>query len=135
MARRIRLPCTRAQISQPLPIETDKDGRLTTQTVGQINAFMQAVTFAVNGHLSFGDGTQSEHAGNIDGQTIHVKTPATPDQEFTVPHGLERVPTGRIVLGQDLPGQLYDSNRAGWGVEKVFLKCDAASVTFLLALV
>lgn len=135
MARRVRLPSVRGQIAQPLPIETDRDGKLTTQTVGQINAFMQAVTSAVNGHIGFGDGLQSQQAGNIDGQVIQVKTPATPDQEFTVPHGLERVPIGRIILGQDGPGQLYDSGRGGWGVDEVTFKCDAASVTFVLVLV
>lgn len=136
MAHRIRLPCSsRCQLTEPLPIENDKDGKLTTQSVGAINAFMKAVITALNGNVSFGDGAQSERTGNIDGQTIIVKTPGVADTEFIVPHGLARIPIGRIVMGQDIAGQLYDSNRRNWGADQIFLKCNAASVTFFLAVV
>jgi hypothetical protein len=135
MARRLRLPCSRSQVPQPLTIETDKEGRLTTQSVEAINTTLRALATAINGNLSLGDGTQSEHTGNLDGQTIRVKTPVTIGEEFAVPHGMGRVPIGRIVLGQDSFGSLYDSNRAGWGVDQVFFKCNQSAVTFLLALV
>jgi hypothetical protein len=135
MVHRSLLSSTVGQLPQPLPIETDKDGKLTTQSVGAINAFMQNVNAALNGLVSIGDGRQSSKSGNIDGQTVIVVTPATPNAEFEVPHGLERVPIGRIVLTQSGPGQIYDSNRGGWGVRQVFFKCDAASVTFTLILV
>ncbi len=135
MARRLRLPCSRALVPQPLAIENNKDGGLTTQSVAQINAFMQAVTSAINGHITFGDGRPSEHTGSIDGQTILVKMPLVGLTQIAVPHGLDRVPTGRIVLGQDGPGILYDSNRAAWGIDQIFLACDTPSVTFLLALI
>jgi hypothetical protein len=135
MTHRLRLPCKASQIPQPLPVETNKDGGLTTQSVAQINTHMQTVAAALNGNISFGDGTLSEHTGNIDGQTIVVKMPLIADTEIVVPHGLERVPTGRIVIGQNAPGHLYDSNRGGWGIDKIYLKCDSPSVTFTLALI
>jgi hypothetical protein len=135
MADRRRLSTTAGQLAHPEPIEIDHDRNLTPQSVGALNAFMQAYAAGFNGKVSLGDGRQSSQSGNIDGQTIVVLTPATPDEEFQVPHGLARAPIGRIVLSQDLPAHLYDSNRGGWGVRQVFFKCDVASVTFTLVLV
>ena len=135
MAERSRLATTMGQLPDPQPIETDKDGKLTTQSVGVLNGFLNGVTHAINGLLSIGDGRQSSWAGNLDGQTIIILTPPTPDEEFQVPHGLGRIPIGRLILTQSAPGQLYDSNRGGWGVRQVFFRCDAASVTFTFILV
>ena len=62
MARRSILPSTVGQLPDPLPIETDKDGKLTTQSVGALNAFMQNYAHGFNGLVSMGDGRQSSGA-------------------------------------------------------------------------
>lgn len=91
----------------------------------------------VNGGISFGDATPGAYSGNVDGQWPDdgVTSPATPGQEFTVYHGLGRVPVGRLVLGQNAAGSLYDSQKESWTETKAMFKCDAASVKFNLVLV
>jgi hypothetical protein len=135
MVDRRRLPTTRGQLPDPVPVDTDKDGKLTTQSVGALNAFMHTYASGFNGGISFGDGRSSSQAGNIDGQVIVLLTPAVADAEFSVPHGLDRVPIGYLVLGKNLAAHIYDSNRGGWGVRQIFLRCDQASVTVTLLLI
>jgi hypothetical protein len=135
MADRFLIGTSDGQVAEPIPVETDKEGKLTAQSVDAINGTLAAVIAAINGGICFGDGTQSAQAGNIRGQSITVTSPPVADTEFEVPHGLKRVPIGRLILDQDKQGQLYASNRGGWGVTRVFFKCNQAAVTFFIVLV
>ena len=51
------------------------------------------LAFVVNGHISLGDGTNSD---NIDGVWATVNTPATAGTDLTINHKLGRVPVGYI---------------------------------------
>jgi hypothetical protein len=59
-----------------------------TEFVGQLHTTYQNLSQAFNGGVSYGDGTNTE---NIDGSWASVTTPAG---NFTVTHGLNRVPVG-----------------------------------------
>lgn len=110
------------------------DGKLTSPMLAALNAWMLAVSRKLAGFLSFGTGADSTQSGNLDGQWRHVTTPATPDTEFSVPHGLGRVPVDFFQAGGDKAARLYDSRRGSWDRNTIFLKCDvaSASVRFLL---
>jgi hypothetical protein len=135
MAKRLRLPSTIGMLADPVEIPSDNDGKLTENAVATLNSFMRSATRLLNGGVSFGDGRQSTHAGHIDGHTIEFVAPPVADTEFEIPHDLGRVPIGFLALAQDGPGVLYKSNPGGWGVERVFLKCSEANVTWLIVLV
>lgn len=62
----------------------------------QLSVLTQQVRFlvdAVNGHLSFGDGKQSSHLGNLDAQNIQYTVLDT-SIVFEIPHKLGRKPVG-----------------------------------------
>lgn len=55
-----------------------------------------------------------------------VTTPGA-DTEFTITHGLGYVPVGFLVIRQDKAGSFYLSTTPAT-VDKIFLKCNVASV-------
>jgi hypothetical protein len=134
MGHRLKYGTSVGQIPGPLQLPI-VEGKLTPAAVATLVSQMEAITNAVNGGISFGDGRQSTQLGNIDGQTVEFVTPSVADTEFEVPHGLGRVPIGRIVLAQNGDGFLKDSNRGGWNKHHLFFKCSEAGVTFLVGLV
>jgi hypothetical protein len=121
------------KIVQPPEIKLS-EGKLEDQTVHLLNLFMKSMTRKLNGHITFGNGGQSEWAGNFYGQFIEFTTPVTPDEEFIVDHGLGIDPVGRLVVRQDTAAILYDSNIGSWNKTSVYLKCDTASVLFKILL-
>src|SRR5688572_10017214 len=79
------------------------DGKLTPVQVTTIVDGLRNALRAINGKLSFGDGTHSSQSGNIDGQTKEV-TFVNANTDYEVPHGLGRVPIGLVVLDVNADG-------------------------------
>ena len=128
MAVRHRIETSVGMIPEPQDILTDSEGKLTESSVAALSAFMKTVTQAINGRLSFGDGRQSAQTGNFDGQFIEW-TFVVANQEYEIPHGLGRVPQGIIVTMMNGGGNIFASNRGGWGTDRLFLKSNNAPRT------
>lgn len=109
-------------------------GKLTVDAVRYLHGLLQALAFAINGKLNFGDGSQASKAGNIDGQWISVLTPAVANTEFPVDHALGRIPAAVLVALSDVQSTIIVSSLGSWSRSRIFLKCSAASVTLRLLL-
>jgi len=59
---------------------------------------------AINGNLTFGDGT---FADNMLNAWVNTTTPATPNTDFTVTHNLGKIPAGYIVMEKDRAVDVY----------------------------
>jgi len=68
---------------------------------------------------------------NMDANRVSVTTHATPGTEFSVAHGLGKIPAGYIVAGQDGAGSVYDGATANTSTT-LYLKSDVASKIFRL---
>lgn len=92
---------------------------------------------ATQNRLRFGSGTDGDNGENISGQFQLFTSDATPDAENTIAHTIRSVPIGYLVLYQDKAGSLYQGPSTGtaWTSSAVYLKCDVASVTFLIFLI
>ena len=69
----------------------------------------EQVSQAINGRISFGNGTTPD---NIDGVWISVTTPGTANTDFTVTHNLGRVPVGYIVMRKSAAVDVYTGSVA-----------------------
>lgn len=118
-----------------LPAVVSSDGKLTDIQVGYITAAIRSVIRALNGRVSFGDGTQSSQSGNVDGHTKEVVF-VSADTDYEVPHGLGRVPIGIIVLYVDADDAVVRAaNRGSWSSERLFVRCNTAGATALFVVV
>lgn len=118
-----------------MPAVVSADGKLTDVQIGYITAAIRATISALNGRISFGDGTQSSQAGNIDGHTKEVVF-ASADTDYEVPHGLGRIPIGIIVLYVDADGAVVRSaSRGSWNNTRLFVRCNTAGATALFVVV
>lgn len=63
----------------------------------------------INGHISFGDGT---NADNIDGVWSSVTTPGVANTDFTVTHNLGRIPAGYQLMSSDVATTIYTGSVA-----------------------
>ncbi len=97
---------------------------------------LKNIVFALNGRIRFGGGGDGDRGENIAGEFQEFTTSATPDAENTLAHGLGSIPIGYLILGQDKAGSLYqlDDTGTAWTATNIYLKCDVASVTFLVFL-
>jgi len=86
---------------------------------------------ALNGRIGFGDGTDSE---NIEGTWVSVTTPGTPNTDFTVTHGLDRLPAGFLVMSKAAAVDVYDGSVAAT-VSQITLKATVGSVAVVLFIV
>lgn len=68
---------------------------------------------------------------NVDCRLVEVTSHATPGTEFSVSHGLGKVPTGYVIYRRDGAGTVYDGTSADTATT-LFLRSDASSVTFKL---
>lgn len=75
----------------------------------------------LDGGLSFDD--------NMDISRVSVASHATPGTEFSVAHGLGKIPTGYIIYGQGAAGSLFDGVTANTKTTAYF-KSDVSAVTF-----
>ncbi len=86
---------------------------------------------ALNGRIGFGDGTDSE---NIEGTWISVTTPGTPNTDFTVTHGLDRLPSGYLVMSKAAAVDIFDGGVAAT-ISQITLKATVGSVAVVLFIV
>lgn len=68
---------------------------------------------------------------NVDASQVSVVSHATPGTEFSIAHGLGKIPEGYIVTGQNGAGSVYDGATAN-SKTTLYLKSDVASKTFRL---
>lgn len=68
---------------------------------------------------------------NMDVSRVSVTSHATPGTEFSVAHGLGKVPTGYIVYGQAGAGSIYDGTTSNTSTT-LYLRSDAANTVFRL---
>lgn len=101
-----------------------------------VDADLTSLFTAMQGRLRFGDGGDGDRGENIHGEFQNFTTSATPDAENTIAHTLGSVPIGYLILGQDKSGSLYQLSATGtaWTSSNIYLKCDVASVNFLVFL-
>ncbi len=87
--------------------------------------------------IRFGTASDGSQGENISGEYQLFTTSATPDAENTIAHTLGAIPIGYLIFYQDKAGDLYQGPTTGtnWSSTQIFLKCDVASVTFLIFLV
>lgn len=98
---------------------------------------MSNLFLAMQGRIRFGTGIDGDRGENISGEFQTYTSNATPDTEDTLAHTLGATPVGFIVLHQDKAGSVYQGPTTGtnWTSNNIYLKCDVASVTFLLFLI
>jgi hypothetical protein len=118
----------------PSPVlKLEEDGSLSSIMLSLLNRFLQEIVRKIN-TLSLGDGSQGSRSGNLDGQYRDWISPSAANTQFSVPHGLDRVPVGYFVVRQDRAGDVYTSNEAGWGPSQIFLKTSVGSMEIRLLL-
>lgn len=66
---------------------------------------------------------------NVDCRRVSVTSHATPGTEFSVTHTLGKIPTGRIVYGQNKEGDLYTGASANT-TTTMYFKSNASSAVF-----
>ncbi len=99
--------------------------------IGEIGSLWNFVQQALNGRLSFGDGTDAD---NIKGLWVSGTSHATPDTEFTVTHNLGQIPVGFLDVGyKDKAGVFYRGGTT-WTTSEIYLKCNVASVAYRIFL-
>ena len=118
-----------------MPPITLSEGKLTDQQAAYITDAVRSLIRAFNGGVSFGDGSNSSHSGNIDGHTKEVYFPVA-NTDVEVPHGLGRPPIGVISLDVNVDGAVVrGSQRGDWNATRLFLRCSQAGCTALLVVV
>ena len=68
---------------------------------------------------------------NVDASRVTVVTHVTPGTEFSISHGLGKVPLGYIVTGQEAAGSIYDGSTSNTNTT-IYFKSDVSSKTFNL---
>lgn len=91
----------------------------------------EEIARALNGRIGFGDGTDSE---NVEGTWISVTTPGTPNTDFTVTHGLDRLPSGYLVMSKAAAVDIFDGSVAAT-VSQITLKATVATIAIKLFIV
>lgn len=81
-----------------------------------------------DGRIRLGDGTNKE---NLDIEFKEETSPETPDTEFPVSHGLDRVPAGYFVVKRSGAALVYDGGTV-WTSTSIYLKCNQASIALRL---
>lgn len=64
-----------------------------------------------------------------DNLSSYIGSTTTPgaDVEFSISHGLKRVPVGYLVIGQDKAAVVYNGSTS-WTADVIYLKCNTATV-------
>lgn len=118
-----------------LPPVLPNDGKLTDTQVANITDSIRNLIRAINGKITFGNGLQSSQSGNIDGQTKEV-TFTNANTDYEVPHGLERVPIGIVVLDVNVDGAVVrGGSRGSWSTSRIFVRCNTAGTTGIFVVV
>ena len=118
-----------------MPPITITEGKITEQQASFLSDALRGLIRSINGQLSFGNGNTSTQSGNIDGQTKEHYF-ADADTDYEIPHGLERVPIGTLVLDVNVDGAVVRGNLHGdWSSTRLFLRCSEALTTTLFVVV
>lgn len=88
-----------------------------------LRSFISELAAAVNGNISFGDGTDTD---NVFGQWVTVADTGAANTEFAVAHTLGAVPPGFILMVPPASGYVYKGS-SSWTTSNVYLKCSAAN--------
>jgi len=135
MAKSERIRTVAGMVPELPPVLPLVDGRLTSQQIADITDSIRNLIRAVNGRLSFGDGSNSSQSGNVDGQLKTVKFVAA-NTDYEVPHGLGRIPIGIVVLSTDADAAVVrGSSQGSWGKTRLFVRCNIAGTTALFVVV
>lgn len=117
------------------PVKPESGGNLTDTQIGYITDSIRNLIRAVNGKLRLGDGTNSSQSGNIDGQIKEI-TFTNANTDYEVPHGLERVPIGIVLLDANRDGAVVrGGSRGSWSTDRLFVRCNVAATTALFIVV
>ena len=100
----------------PLSVEHTMDGHLRA---------LRDIKQALLGRLTFGE--------NIQGSVVTVVTPGAANTDFTVNHGLERIPVS-FFFHSDIATNIYKGSVA-WTSKTVTLRSSAATATITLTIV
>jgi hypothetical protein len=87
---------------------------------------------AINGSLTFGDGTQTD---NIRGEWVTLTTDGTPGAENAITHSLGATPPGFLILKPPASG-VINTGATAWTSTTIYVTCTAASqevTLFILA--
>lgn len=93
--------------------------------ISGINYFADRVTTALNGNLSFGDGTDTD---NITGKWLNFTSNATPGAETAVTHDLGVIPVGFLMMIPPANGT-WNKGPTAWTTTQLFITFSAASQT------
>lgn len=107
------------------------------EQIRQIQVQIQKLYYVIQGRVSFGTGVDGINGQQVSGQFQTYTSNVTPNTEDTLAHTVGSVPIGYIVMTQDKAGSVYGTASLGtaWTGSTIYLRCDVASVTFLLFLV
>lgn len=118
-----------------LPPVIAAEGKLTDTQVAYLTDAIRNTIRALNGRLSFGNGTNSSQSGNVDGQSKEVYF-ASANTDYAVPHGLDRLPIGIIVLNTNTDGAVVrGASQGSWTNTQLFVRCNVAGTTALFVVV
>lgn len=134
MAISMRIRNGEGQLGDIPPI-TLTEGKLTEQQAEYLSSAVRGLIRWANGQVEFGDGTAETQSGNINGQwKEHYFTDA--DTTYEVPHGLERVPVGILVIDVNKDGAVVrGDNRGSWNENRLYLRCSVAETTALFVVI
>jgi hypothetical protein len=131
MPTRPRVKEVTAIISEPPVLRLGEKGEMSANLLSSLNLFLQEIAKKVNGYLSLGGGNHAAWAGNVDAQYVEL-TFGSADSEMMIPHGLNRLPIGVIVVRRDRACSVYDGSDNTWGKKYLYLKCDTESAVVRL---
>ncbi len=91
---------------------------------------IQKIVDAFQGRITFLDTSQTasdgRHSENLDGIFEVISDTGSADVEFSITHGLDRVPVGFIVMKSSKSGGTYDSGTT-WTATIIYLKNSSAN--------
>lgn len=106
-----------------------------TPTRGTYEYVTQQMGKVLSGNVSFGASTNNvDQDINIDCFKATGTAPGTANTEFSIAHQLGRIPIGFIVASVDQAAIIYKSTTA-WTSSHIYLKCNVASVNYLVILI
>ena len=110
---------------------SDVLGQFTTPTIDNLSDWLTNHGRVLDGNISFG-GTMSnkDRDRNVSCWKAQGTTPAAANTDFTINHGLGRVPI--TIIGQDTTsgGLLYRSPATAWTKTTITLRCTTTATAY-----
>lgn len=102
---------------------------------GQIKYNIEQVSKVLSGNVSFGQTTSNTEQGrNINGWAATGTSPGVANTEFSITHGLGRIPIGFLVMQTGVAAHIYKGTTA-WTATTIYLKADQANVPYTVFIV